>query len=70
MFILCHDVFYIEDFEDVFDGGKTTILLKNLIESNIKYMKNELKKKRSRSKRKQGNKKSKKRRSSRKIHVT
>lgn len=59
MFILCQDEFYIEEFEDVFDGGKMTILLKNLIESNIKQIKNEIKKKRSRSKK---NKKSKKRR--------
>jgi len=50
MFILCQDEFYIEDFEDVFDGGKITILLKNLIESNIKQIKNEINKKRKKSK--------------------
>jgi hypothetical protein len=55
MFILCQDEFYIEEFEDVFDGGKMTFLLKNLIESNIKQIKNEIKKKRSRKTRSRKN---------------
>lgn len=61
MFILCKDEFNIEDYENVFDGGKTTILLKNMLNLKIKKIKNELKKKKkikSRSKTKSRQRKS------------
>jgi hypothetical protein len=62
MFILCNDEFIIEDYENVFDGGKTTILLKNMLNLKIKKIKNELKKKKSRSKKSKRKSRSKSRR--------
>ena len=62
MFILCNDEFIIEDYENVFDGGKTTILLKNMLNLKIKKIKNEIKKKKSRSKKSKHKSRSKSRR--------